>query len=79
MNTTNYKTVAQIVSDNNWITSEGAFRQIIYNADKNGAHVFIKRVGRRVLIDQNMLDRWILGGGTTRLPAFKAKEKDDEI
>ncbi len=39
--------------------SESSFRSLIFYADKNGLWPAIKRVGRKVLIDENKFLRWI--------------------
>lgn len=37
----------------------GGLRHLIFNAEENGFNKCIKRVGRRVLIDENAYFKWI--------------------
>jgi len=37
----------------------GGLRHLIFHADKNGFNACIKRVGRRVLIDESAFFTWI--------------------
>lgn len=39
----------------------GGFRHLIFNAQKNGFNRVIKRVGRRILIDEKAFFEWING------------------
>jgi hypothetical protein len=36
-----------------------ALRHLVYNAETNGFHVVIKRVGRRILIDEQAFFEWV--------------------
>jgi hypothetical protein len=37
----------------------GGMRHLIFHAEKNGFNQVIKRVGRRVLIDESAFFRWV--------------------
>jgi len=37
----------------------GGMRHLIFHADKNGFDKVIRRVGRRVLIDEEAFDQWV--------------------
>lgn len=37
----------------------GGLRHLIFNEHKNGFHKVIKRVGKRVLIDENAFFKWV--------------------
>lgn len=39
--------------------SEGGIRHLIFNAAENGASAWIRRVGRRVLIDEAAFFAWV--------------------
>jgi hypothetical protein len=39
--------------------SESSLRWIIFNSKMNGASSFIRRVGRKILIDQDRFNVWI--------------------
>lgn len=54
----NYITVKQALELFPCFT-EGSLRYIIYNHRNNGAHVFIRRVGRKVIILKGELENWI--------------------
>lgn len=41
----------------------GGLRNLIQGAEKNGFAAVIKRVGRRVLIDEAAFHRWVASGG----------------
>jgi hypothetical protein len=54
----NLRTVQQVAEAYPAFT-EGGLRWLIFNAEENGFSSAIVRVGRRVLIDLEELDRWI--------------------
>ncbi len=37
----------------------GGLRHLVFHADKNGFHACIRRVGRRVLIDEAAFFQWV--------------------
>lgn len=43
--------------------TQGSLRKLIFNGDINGCLVAIKRLGRRVLIDENAFLGWVLAQG----------------
>ena len=51
-------TVREWTSEHAW-PPEGGLRHLIFNADTNGAHAWIRRVGRRVLIDEAAFFAWV--------------------
>lgn len=53
-----YLTVKQWVSEHKW-PPIGGLRYLIFNAEANGFNKVIKRVGRRVLIDEKAFFDWI--------------------
>lgn len=58
MNNHRYLSVAQAVEAGLW-PNEGGLRWAIFNADKNGLASALRRVGRRVLIDEQAFHRWM--------------------
>lgn len=53
-----------LIPANNWNKHhpwppEGGMRYLIFNANKNGFDKCIKRVGRRVLIDEEAFFKWV--------------------
>ena len=50
--------VREFCNTHPWPT-ESAMRWLIFNADKNGFDQVIRRVGRRVLIDEHAFFEWI--------------------
>jgi len=54
----NYYTVKQMAMRHEAFT-ESAFRYLIFNEKENGLWPAIKRVGRKVVIDENKFIRWI--------------------
>lgn len=54
----NLKTVRQ-VAELNPAFSESALRWLIFNSTKNGFDDVIVKLGRRVLIDTQRLDKWV--------------------
>ncbi len=44
----------------------GGLRHLIFNAKHNGMHKVIRRVGRRVLIDEAAFFEWVDGQGVTK-------------
>jgi len=41
----------------------GGLRSLIFNKDKNGFHKVIKKVGKRVLIDEAAFFEWVASQG----------------
>lgn len=54
----NFKTVKQI-ADSNAAFSEQSIRRLIFDAEKNGLHAHIRRVGRKVIIDEYGFHEWL--------------------
>ena len=53
-------TIKQIAQRHAWAT-EPALRSLIFRADENGLSRAIRRVGRRVLLDEDEFLAWIEG------------------
>ena len=51
-------TVAQFVEEHKFAT-HGGLRHVIFNSENNGFKKVIKRLGRRVLIDENAFFEWV--------------------
>ena len=49
-----------------WPT-EGGLRWLVYNRDFNGFHQVVKRVGRRILLDEGEFFKWVAEQGGRRL------------
>ena len=58
MNTQRYIPVTQWAKDHEW-PPIGGLRHLIFNASKNGFDKVIRRVGRRVLIDEQAFYIWV--------------------
>lgn len=43
--------------------SEGSLRWLLFNANRNGFAACVRRVGRRVLIDEQAFVNWVNGNG----------------
>ncbi|MBN2309196.1 MAG: hypothetical protein JXR94_09515 [Candidatus Hydrogenedentes bacterium] len=56
--TRNLYTVRQFIERHPWAT-HGGVRHLIFHADKNGFSKCIRRVGRRVLIDEERVFEWL--------------------
>lgn len=54
----NYLTVRQWVNEHPW-PPIGGLRHLIFNAQTNGFNKVIRRVGRRVLIDEAAFFDWV--------------------
>lgn len=61
-NNRRYLTVKQTAKENEWLT-EAALRQLLFEAQTNGLAKSgaIKRIGRRILIEQTKFLDWIEG------------------
>ncbi len=57
---TNLKSVNQFLDDNTAFTN-GGIRALIFNAETNGLnkHGVIVRIGRKILIDENLFFTWL--------------------
>ena len=55
---TRYLTVTSWCKDHEW-PPIGGLRHLIFNAETNGFNKVIKRVGRRVLIDEQAFLEWV--------------------
>jgi len=55
-----FSTVKQ-TSDKNPAFTQNSLRWIIFNSKFNGASVFLRRVGRKILIDDDAFVAWIDG------------------
>lgn len=53
-----YFTVSQWANEHKW-PPVGGLRHLIFNAEANGFNKVIKRVGRRVLIDEKAFFDWV--------------------
>lgn len=53
-----FLTVRQWTEQHSW-PPLGGVRHLIFNADRNGFDAVIRRVGRRVLIDETAFFAWI--------------------
>jgi hypothetical protein len=51
-------TINQFVENHSFAT-HGGLRHLIFNATNNGFHKVIKRIGKRVLIDENQFFAWV--------------------
>lgn len=51
-------TVREWTKEHAW-PPEGGLRHLIFNANENGANAWIRRVGRRVLIDEAAFFAWV--------------------
>lgn len=58
-------TVAQWSELHSWPPA-GGLRHLIFNADKNGFNKVIRRIGRRVLIDESAFFDWVDSKGGTK-------------
>jgi len=58
MSKTRYIPVNQWNDHHQWPPA-GGLRHLIFHAEKNGFHKVIKRVGRRVLIDEDAFFVWM--------------------
>lgn len=58
MSDKHYLTVKQWANEHKW-PPIGGLRYLIFNAEANGFNKVIKRVGRRVLIDEKAFFDWI--------------------
>jgi hypothetical protein len=54
----NYLTVRQWVHEHPW-PPIGGLRHLIFNAEANGFNKVIRRIGRRVLIDEDAFFNWV--------------------
>jgi hypothetical protein len=45
--------------------SVGGLRNLIFNKDKNGFHKVIKKIGKRVLIDEAAFFEWVANEGNS--------------
>lgn len=54
----NFLTVKQLVSKYPWLTL-GGVRHFLFFSKQNGLHTAIKRMGRKVLIDEDRFFNWI--------------------
>ena len=45
---------------------EGGLRHLIFNANKNGFNKVVRRIGRRVLIDEQAFFNWALSKGDAK-------------
>ena len=55
---TRFLTVRQWCSEHSW-PPKGGLRHLIFNANKNGLGQAIKKVGKRVLIDEAAFFSWV--------------------
>lgn len=53
-----YLTVRQWVNEHPW-PPIGGLRHLIFNAEANGFNKVIRRIGRRVLIDEDEFFNWV--------------------
>ncbi|CAN1529180.1 hypothetical protein MCEKH45_01358 [Methylophilaceae bacterium] len=53
-----YFTVRQWVNEHPW-PPIGGLRHLIFNAEANGFNKVIRRIGRRVLIDEDEFFNWV--------------------
>jgi hypothetical protein len=51
-------TVAQFVEEHNFLSHGGA-RYLIFNSKTNGLEKAIKRIGRKILIDEQKFFEWV--------------------
>lgn len=51
-------TISQWTREHNW-PPQGGLRYLIFNEKTNGFHKVIKRIGKRVLIDENAFFEWV--------------------
>lgn len=51
-------TIAQFASEHPW-PSQGGLRFLVFNEKKNNFHSVVKRVGKRVLIDERKFFQWV--------------------
>jgi hypothetical protein len=58
----NFLTCKQVCERYPW-PPKGGLRHLIFNADRNGFDKVIRRVGKRVLIDEDEFIRYIEGKG----------------
>ena len=56
--TPNYRTVKQFCDRHEWATL-GGIRNLIFHAETNGFAKCIKRMGRRILLDEDAIFTWI--------------------
>jgi hypothetical protein len=60
-----YLTVQQWVNQKPW-PPLGGLRHLIFNAQSNGFHAVIRRVGRRVLLSESEFAKWIDKNGGSK-------------
>lgn len=58
-----YLTVHQFCAQHPW-PSIGGLRHLIFHADSNGLSAAIRRVGRRILIDEHAFFEWLDRNGS---------------
>lgn len=51
-------TIAQFASEHSW-PSQGSLRFLIFNERTNGFSSVVRRVGKRVLIDEQKFFQWV--------------------
>ncbi len=61
-------TTPRLIPANDWPKHHawppiGGMRHLIFNADSNGFNVVVRRVGRRVLIDEGAFFDWVRRNG----------------
>jgi len=59
---TRYIPVTQWEQNHGWPTA-GGLRNLIFNKDKNGFAKVVKKVGKRVLIDEAAFFEWVANQG----------------
>jgi len=59
--TPNYLTVIQFCERHEW-ASIGGIRHLIFHEKTNGFSKCIRRIGRRILLDENAVFAWIEAG-----------------
>jgi hypothetical protein len=62
LNPTKYIPIPQWNNHHEW-PPQGGLRHLVFNADKNGFKKVIRRVGRRVLIDEAAFFQWVAENG----------------
>jgi hypothetical protein len=60
-----YLTVSQLVKKYPW-PSASSIRHLIFHAERNGFTRVMRRIGRRVLIDEQEFLRWINENGVAK-------------
>ena len=60
-NSKEFFAVRQFCEHHAWAT-EGGIRHLIFHAQENGFHRCIKRLGRRILLDEAAVFEWLSDG-----------------